>query len=470
MVIRTYIDKDNTLIRDSNLNTGRNPVAELFYGGEGTSRSYSRHIFHFDVDRLKNEYALGNLGDLSEVVHTLKMTNTSALDTDVIGKKTTDDKQRLCSFELILFRVPEEWAEGCGFTYNCDNCINCSPDCGGDNTGPSNWFYREGVDLWTIPGIYSGTTTGITITSQSFDFGNENLCMNITGVVNDLITGNTANYGFGLAFPYSTEILETPTLNYVGFFTRQTQTYFEPFVETKYSGTIQDDRSKFYLDKENELCLYVNLGNTPTNLDNIPNVDIYDNNENLFAAIPSSGVTQVMQGVYCVKSFVPSTGYTDCVTFTDVWKNISINGVNRPDAELEFALINDNSWYNLGTNEYLPVNYGFAIYGIKRDERVKRGDLRKIMVTAKVPYSTSQVDIIDGLYYRLYIREGEAEVTIIDWDVVNRAFNHNFFMLDTSWLIPSTYYLDIKLVNNRQVSTYKDVMKFLVVNEVEVNC
>jgi hypothetical protein len=133
-------------------------------------------------------------------------------------------------------------------------------------------------------------------------------------------------------------------------------------------------------------------------------------------------------------------------------------------------LINDNSWYNLGTNEYLPVNYGFALYGIKRDERVKRGDLRKIMVTAKVPYSTSQVDIIDGLYYRLYIREGEAEVTIIDWDVVNRAFNHNFFMLDTSWLIPSTYYLDIKLVNNRQVSTYKDVMKFLVVNEVEVNC
>jgi hypothetical protein len=88
------------------------------------------------------------------------------------------------------------------------------------------------------------------------------------------------------------------------------------------------------------------------------------------------------------------------------------------------------------------------------------------MVTAKIPYSISRTEIIDDLYYRLYIKEGEGELTIIEWDKVNRAFNHNFFMLDTSWMIPSTYYLDIKLVNNRQVSVYKDTMKFYIVNEV----
>lgn len=470
MIIRTYIDKDNTLISDSELNTGRNPVAELFYGGIGNQNQYSRHIFHFDVTKLKEQYNAGNLGDLSKVVHTLKMTNTSAVDTDQIGKKTDDDKQRLCSFDLILFAVPQPWDEGCGFTYNCENCINCSPDCGGDNSTPSNWFYSEGVTNWNTPGIYSGSSSGITITTQHFEFGNENLCMDITATINDLITGTTDNYGFGIAFPSNVEALETQGYNYVGFFTRQTQTYFEPFVETKYTGIINDDRSKFYMDKQNNICLYVNLGNKPTNLDNLPSVDIYDENENLFQSIPSSGVTQVIEGVYCVNTFVPSSGYTDCVTFTDVWKNISINGINRPNAELEFALVNDDSYYNLGTNEYMPVDYAFAVSGIKRDERVKRGDLRKILVTAKVPYSVSQVDVIDGLYYRLYIKEGEAEVTIIDWDSVNKAFNHNFFMLDTSWMIPSTYYLDIKLVNNREVSILKDVMKFLIVNEPEINC
>jgi hypothetical protein len=212
------------------------------------------------------------------------------------------------------------------------------------------------------------------------------------------------------------------------------------------------------------------LGNKPTNLDNTPYVEIYDENDNLYQTIDSSGVTQVIEGVYCINTQVPSTGYTDCVTFTDVWKDININGVSRPDISLEFSLFNDDSYYNLGTNEYLPTNYVFTVYGVKRDERVKRGDIRKMIVSSRVPYNISQTEIINDLYYRLYIKEGNAEITIIDWDPINKAFNHNFFLLDTSWMIPNTYYLDIKVVNNRQTTVSKDVMKFLVVNEPEVNC
>ena len=33
MVVRTYFDKNNTIIKNSNINTGLNPVTELFYGG-----------------------------------------------------------------------------------------------------------------------------------------------------------------------------------------------------------------------------------------------------------------------------------------------------------------------------------------------------------------------------------------------------------------------------------------------------
>lgn len=467
MVIRTYIDKDNTIISNSNLNTGRNPIAEIYYGGEGSQNQFTRHIFHFDVTKLKEQYNLGNLGDLSQVTHTLNMTNTSAFDTDLIGKKNADKKQRCCSFDLILFRVTEDWDEGVGFNYNCDDCSLCSPDCDAFGYSPSNWYDRKGIDTWNIPGIYSGSSSGITITTQHFDFGNENISMDMTSVVNDLITGTTNNYGFGIAFPSNVELLQTPEYSYVGFFTKQTQTYFEPFVETKYNDIIDDDRAKFYLDKENHLCLYVNLGNKPTNLDNLPTVDIYDENDNLYTSISSSGVTQVMEGVYCVNLSIPSSGYTDCVTFTDVWKNININGKSRPNISLEFPLLNDESYYNLGTNEYLPTDYVFTVYGVKRDERIKRGDFRKMIVSSRVPFSVSQTEIINDLYYRLYIKEGNSEITIIDWDSINKAYNHNFFLLDTSWMIPNTYYLDIKVINNRQTTVSKDVMKFLIVNQTE---
>ena len=33
MIYRTYIDKNNTIIFGTQINTGRNPIAQLYYGG-----------------------------------------------------------------------------------------------------------------------------------------------------------------------------------------------------------------------------------------------------------------------------------------------------------------------------------------------------------------------------------------------------------------------------------------------------
>ena len=53
--------------------------------------------------------------------------------------------------------------------------------------------------------------------------------MDITQEVNDLITGGTTNNGYGLAFDCQLENTITAPSQYVGFFTRHTQTYYEPF-------------------------------------------------------------------------------------------------------------------------------------------------------------------------------------------------------------------------------------------------
>ena len=54
MIIRTYFDKNNTIIYNNNTNTGKNPVTELYYGGGVINQSYSRFLFYFDENRLKN--------------------------------------------------------------------------------------------------------------------------------------------------------------------------------------------------------------------------------------------------------------------------------------------------------------------------------------------------------------------------------------------------------------------------------
>ena len=468
MVIRTYFDKNNTIIDNQYTNTGLNPITEIVYGGKNTATTnniYSRFLFHFDLTSLISQYNAGNLGNLSQVTHKIKMTNTQAFEADLKGKLTFDDKRRASSFNLVMWKLSQNWDEGNGYDYKCFNVLNSS-GCEAYVETYSNWFNAQNGVSWTYFGTYTGNTSGITISTQHFDHGNENLEMDITPVINDMITGGSQNYGFAVAYSNPFEQLQTDELNYVGFFTRHTQTYYEPFLETNYQSYILDDRNLFFTDKTNRLYLYTNLGNNPVNLDFNPSVTILDNDSNVFLSIPPSGVTRQFKGVYYVEFSVPSSAYTDCFTFQDVWSNISINGQSRPSTTLEFALKKSEEWYNFGDADGEPKQYGFSMSGIKREEKIKRGDTRKVLVSARIPYTVDRKQVIDGLKYRLYVKQGTAEINVIDWDDVNRTNNQNYFLLDTSWMIPNTYYLDIKLYSNQEVRDYPEIMKFYIVNQI----
>ena len=167
--------------------------------------------------------------------------------------------------------------------------------------------------------------------------------MDITNEVNSLITGGTINYGYGLSFNRDLEIKKTIPAQYVGFFSRHTQTYYEPFVETTYNNPIIDDRKNFYRGKVNRLYLYTNLGSEPTNLDSKPSVVIKKGDGTVFSSYTTSDVVQSDRGVYYIELFVPITE-SDCVLFTDNWSGITINGISRPSVELDFELKDDDIW------------------------------------------------------------------------------------------------------------------------------
>jgi hypothetical protein len=463
MVVRTYFDKNNTIVSNLNVNTGLNPVTELFYGGAIGQQQYSRFLFHFDETRLKAMYNDGTFTDLSKLKHTLRLTNTGSFDKELLNTNM-GSKERTTSFDLIAFKIQQPWDNGVGYDYEIP--ILAYGDAAFSN-GVSNWVNAQtGIEWANGTGTYSGSPSGITVSTQHFDKGNENIEMDITDYVNGVITGNTNN-GLGIAYARPFEQMNTTSLQYVGFFTNNTQTFYEPFVETIYSNHITDDRNNFFLDKANKLYLYVNLAGNPTNLDFIPSVDVYDASGNMFMTYSPSQVNHVTKGVYSIDILVPTSG-NEGVMYNDVWTNISINGVIRPDISMDFVTKDSMGYYDLSNGDSLPKKVAVSISGLQNKERIKRGDIRKVLVSARIPYTIEQSQAISGIKYRIYVSEGSSELTVVDFQPVEMAINNYYFLLDTASLVPNTYYLDVLVTSNLEVTTIKRAIQFDIVNQVEL--
>ena len=357
MVIRTYFDKNNTIVSSQSVNTGLNPVTELFYGGAAGMEKFSRFLFHFDETRLRNLYTGGTYTDITKLKHTLRLTNTASFDTGLLNG-TMETKKRASSFDLITFKINQDWDNGVGYDYAIPILI------GGDdayaNTA-SNWVNAQtGISWANGTGVYSASPTSITVATQHFDKGNENIEMDITDYVNGVLTGDT-NYGLGIAYARGYEQMTNGTLQYVGFFTNNTQTFYEPFIETIYENYITDDRNNFVLDKPNKLYLYVNVNGNPINLDTKPSVDVNDG----YSSYTPSQVNHVSKGVYSIDLIVNSADGTPDTIWEDKWTGIVLNGVSRPDITLDFVLKDSMSYYNLGSDDMLPKKVAVTIGGLQ---------------------------------------------------------------------------------------------------------
>ena len=231
--------------------------------------------------------------------------------------------------------------------------------------------------------------------------------------------------------------------------------------------------------KSNRICLYVNAGGIPTNLDNLPGVVVYDQDGDVYdrflqvdttflnASVftPSTEVTHVTTGIYCIDLTVPTTCACPLTQYSDVWSGLTINNQSISNRTQYITIKDESEYFNIGGSIDLPKSYGFSISGIKSDETIKRGDKRKIMVSARVPYTVNHSQVIDSLKYRLYIKDGTSEYTVIDYTDVNRTPTYNYFVIDTSWLIPNTYYIDLELTSNQKVETYDQQLRFIVKNQ-----
>jgi len=477
-IYRSYFNKNNTIIKDSDVNTGRNPVTQLFYGGSGANH-YSRFIFDLDLSELRAKY-VNCCVEAETLTHKLKMTNTSNFDDTLINNNPLmDGTRRATSFTLQLFKVIDySWSEGVGYDYQVPH-IAIEPEYNTTQSNrPSNWYNSDTLNNWLVPGTYDNSVSpGVVwelLATQKFDHGDENIEFSNasldTEINNRIMSPVAVNTVYGISFIPGLENITGTTESYsVGFFSRHTQTFFEPFLETSInnhsnalqSDVINDSRGNFNLNSLNRLFLYLYDNNgTPVCLDYPPKVEIADCDGNSIAFLASNKLTC---GVYYIDYSISNIQQATPVQYTDTWTKLRSNGVILGSVTNEF-IIYDKA-YTIGTTINQPKIYGYSVSGIKEDEKIKNGDTRKIYVSAREPYTTNRSVLVNNIQYRLYVREGNTQVEVIPWTMVNMTFTDNYFLLDTGWMIPNEYHLDIKSTSNQQVDTYSKVIKFQIVNE-----
>ena len=496
-ILRSYINKNNTIISNSYVNTGRNPVIELNFGASDLivpNFGFTRFIFDLDLSLLEENISSGviSTGCTSAMTHTLKMTNTSSFDNELLNSFMSNERRRATSFDLILWRIPkfsgttgqpQYWDEGVGYDYNDFNIAQNSANGGispltyvdsrAYSTRPSNWYQTTTLSGWSQNGIYNNVNQGVVnysgltiVARQHFELGNEDLNMDMTAEINGILNGSiTGVTGWGISYLPQIENITGLTESYsVAFFSRHTQTFYQPYLLTNYNDFVEDDRNLFLKNQENKLFLYVYQNGDFVNLDSDPFVRIEDRNGTAITGMASLNTCLKTKGIYEVT--VPN-GFANFPTpclFYDVWSGLTINGQSIPNVTNQFTLQPYTSGIQIGSVSKDPEIFGFDFYGILQNEKILSTDIRKVGVTIKKAYTGQQLLLDVSGFYRVFVMEGTTEVQVQDWTPLNRTPNEYYFIFDMRDKIPNQYFVDIQVNTSGEKDTYKRQLTFSIVN------
>jgi hypothetical protein len=375
------------------------------------------------------------------------------------------------------------WDEGVGYDYNDFNIAQNSANGGispltyvdsrAYSTRPSNWYQTTTLSGWSQNGIYNNKNEGVVnysgltiVARQHFELGNEDLNMDMTDEINGILNGSiTGVTGWGISYLPQIENITGLTESYsVAFFSRHTQTFYQPYLLTNYNDLITDDRNLFLKNQENKLFLYVYQNGDFANLDSDPFVRIEDRNGVAITGMASLTTCLKTKGVYEVT--VPngfSNSPTPCL-FYDVWSGLTINGQSVPNVTNQFTLQPYTSGIQIGSVSKDPEIYGFDFYGILQNEKILNTDIRKVGVTIKKAYTGQQLLLDVSGFYRVYVTEGTTEVLVQDWTPLNRTPNEYYFIFDMRDKIPNQYFVDIQVNTSGEKDTYKRQLTFSIVN------
>lgn len=465
MIRHFFLDKMCTIYNGCEYNTGNHPIMEITYGN-----GISRGILHFNDKELKKLVEDRTFPDINNIKVNLKLTNCANING--IPYKTKYNKaidieiERAISFDIILFKLPQTFDKGVGYSHTLDFWGDSKNEFSKDGC---NWFKPRNGYKWEEEGIYSIETIkneiekynrnedSIIIGRQHFDDGLEMLDIDISKYVHDILNGEE-NHGIGISFSPLFETSETEKQQYIGFFTENTNLFFHPYIEVTYNDLICDNRNEFYLGKTNRLYLYASINGEMINFDEMPTCTINE---------VSYEVKQATKGIYYAEISTKNNKMNANTIYYDIWSNLSLNGQKIEDVEMEFVVLPQTNYLNIGNNSNIKKNLIPSVYGINDGEELNRGEVREVIVEYMKPYSNNEKEIYANGEYKIYVKDGKNEIDIFPYHPIEQGYLHNFFIVNTNDMIPNDYYIDIKLNIGREVKHYKEILRFSIENNLK---
>jgi len=421
-IFRTYFTKNNTISSNNFANFAKNPVAEIAHFNNGLDSLVTRYIFDINTDEISQRLNSLDLGENINVRHVLNLTNTVRYSGNVPQYSYDKNIERAKSSDLELVSVNEDWDEGNGytFTYNKNSIVSDG----------SNWINKRTDVNWLTEGYYTPEHSE-QLYVHHFDNGNENIEIDITDYVVNRISGGTISQGLMLKFTDEYEDIYTEKIKSIAFHTKDTNTVFEPYVETIIDDEIHDDRTRFHRDVDQKLFFNMNLRNNDEFTLN--NVKIVDYENRVYDSIPTNNIVKVNKNNYYVNVRIDSLIIPDHVICYDVWEGTLNKRLYRhtdefyiqPDAEKYFAETRNIDSYDI------------KISGLKENERVSIGKQLKIILYLRNIFDYSEEVVAK---YRLFFNVGkDYEVDVIPLTKFNKSHGRFNTILDTSWLLPNKY-------------------------------
>jgi hypothetical protein len=415
---RIYANKTNNILsRYPTINTGSNPVSELWYGKDGISRL----LIQYDVANYLEKYDAGYAPHFSAATDILISLKNPGPSVETISNTIN----RAQSYDIIMHPMTTEWDTGTGFDF-----------VGLDTAdGYSNWNSATTIQAFTTPGGDFDDT--ITVATQHFDLGSEDFNVSGSSVDTDNLwdqfTGT--NYGFILKYTDGHEALSATNKTITQQYTEDTNTLHLPFIEVEWDDQITEDREGFRPGEKMRLYAILKNNDMLLNAYSANSVNVSSSYQDYTTNIPGSKIRNPRPGVYYVDFSLPS--HPIGTIYTDAW-SFDLDGL---DDEIIFSqsLTSSTSNTEWEIEEFFnPKNY--IITTPKLKDVYFKGDVVYLPILIREPYSYSN-EHIKRMEYRIVLTGRDIDEFIMsDWQPV--SYNHlsNFFIMDTSWFIDSCEY------------------------------
>ena len=459
---RAPLSKDNTISTYSSIlsltglgNAGNSQIVDLWgwYKYDTNKKYLARILGQVDINTIISEIAKETLPNPlnSSVTCTLKFFNINHANPQAYD------------FTAEIYPVTTQWTEG------RMNRIDSFTQ-----QGVSNWLSASTSAVWTTAGgdykIDSSSAT------QYFETGFENLTANLSAMINNWISGVSANYGFIIKMDSTAESLTSTNEQWYrkSFHSRSTnEPMFAPYLEFTWDDSIKDDRNTGVFGNSMNLYFYNTPNGIYTDIDSVtssfPGTVTISSSLSSVSSL-SVSAARVKKGVYKATFTYPLSG-NSATAFYDTW-TVTSSSSGSPLTRNFYPLQSVTSQNNLSVYDVVFKVIDFENGLIQKNTNVTKkifiwqrtADIQPLVQSelnsiSSIAASTISSYISTNGFWRIL---NDADFVDMDWQPLSYDSESNFFSINSdNFAKNSSYKIEFKLDIQGQTLLFNKTFKIV---------